>query len=366
VTDFQLPAYLQSRAPRGVVAQLQKSLPTGQVPSLSIKGGAFTLVDGAGNERKVGALDDKLGIYVDVCIIDSNPHVSKVYYARAFDPNAEAFVPPDCFSDNGIAPSANALSPQHKDCKTCPHNEWGTATTFTGKRGKECDDKQKIAVVIPGMEMAFLLAVPPASLKHLAKYVKEVGSFSAGSPARQVDITDLITRVYFQPGAVGVLGFTAVGFVDANTVAIADRLYETKATDLLVGRNDQPYTGEIGVLAAGKPTLGHALPPPAPAGELRQAELRQALQQSVAQESTQAEPQKRRGRPKKEEPDQASPPSAFVPQNGQEQPVPPFLKREAELPAAKPTPAFGMQAATAAPDDMQARIAAVLAMKTGG
>jgi hypothetical protein len=61
-------------------------------------------------------------------------------------------------------------------------------------------------------------------------------------------------------------------------------------------------------------------------------------------------------------------------QNGSQSPsevedIPNFLKRTPETPPPSvkpPGPSFGMQAATAAPDDMQARIAAVLAMKTGG
>ena len=107
-------------------------------------------------------------------------------------------------------------------------------------------------------------------------------------------------------------------------------------------------------------------------------------QAQVIEETT----KKPRGRPRKEPvqeapatqapfmqastngPSGGSPPSPSEPEE-----IPDFLKRiesapgmpPASQPTPKPTgPSFGMQSAQAAPEDMAARIAAVLAMKTGG
>ena len=348
MTDYQIPEWLQKRQARGIAAQLAVSLPSGTVPYLSIKGSRFTLWDAAGNERSVGALDDKLGVYLDVNICDSNAHLSKVYYARAYDPNAESFQAPDCWSDNGLAPSAQAAVPQHADCKTCPHNQWGSGTSrVTGKQTKACSDVQKLAIAVPGFpDMVFLLRVPPASLKNLGKYIQEISAFSIPGLGRRTDVSDLITRVYFMKDAVGILGFTSVNLVDEATAATADKALEAKMTEGLLGKNDQPYTGEVGVAPAIQAaSISHSLPPPASPPPIPRAV-----------EPTPPPPAPRgRGRPPKvaEAPATQAP---FMPQqqtNGGQEAAP-----------KAPGPTFGMQAASAVPDDMAARIAAALKLKT--
>ncbi len=385
MTDLQLPAHLLNRASRNLAGQLAASLPTGSVPYVSIKGSRFTLYDAAGNEQQVGAMSPDVGLYLDLCVVDSNPHISKVYYAKAFDPNAEG-EQPDCYSDNGIGASAQALHPQSASCKTCPHNEWGSSVSKqTGKPTKACNDVQKVAVAVPGFpDKIFLLRIPPASLKWLGKYVQEVGSISAGG--RKVDVSDLITRVYFAKDQVGVLNFSPVAFVDAETAETGDKAVNLKATDLLVGKNDRPFTGEIGLPPPAKPAEQRTLaPPPAPTPFLSP----EPTTTSTALAGTPPAP-KPRGRPKKEPVAEApatqapfmsapaaAPSSSMAlgqPANGaspatgdDDLELPNFLKRvdTPPAPAAKPAgPSFGMQQAQAAPEDMAARITAILGMKT--
>jgi len=57
---------------------------------------------------------------------------------------------------------------------------------------------------------------------------------------RPADPVDVVTRIYFQPGQIGILNFEMVGFIDEATAAIEDKIWEGKSTDALVGRNDQP------------------------------------------------------------------------------------------------------------------------------
>ncbi len=375
MTDLQLPAHLAGRASRNLAGQLAASLPTGSVPYVSIKGSRFTLYDAAGNEQQVGAMSPDVGLYLDLCVVDSNPHISKVYYAKAFDPNAEG-EQPDCFSDNGIGASAQALHPQSASCKTCPHNEWGSSVSKqTGKPTKTCNDVQKVAVAVPGFpDKIFLLRIPPASLKWLGKYVQEVGSISAGG--RKVDVSDLITRVYFAKDQVGVLNFSPVAFVDAETAATGDKAVDIKATDLLVGKNDRPFTGEVGLPPPAKPAEQRTLAPPMPQQSPATAPLTQGFGQAPVEE-----PKKPRGRPKKEPvaevpatqaPFMAGVTASPTPPNGNgstddAEDIPNFLKRADTplAPAAKPAgPSFGMQQAQAAPEDMAARISAILGMKT--
>jgi hypothetical protein len=240
--------------------------------------------------------------------------------------------------------------------------------------------------------------VPAASLKHLGKYIQEIGSISAGG--RKVDICDVTTRIFFHKEATGILGFTAAGWVNAASQAVADQAYESKVTDALVGKNDQPYTGEIGVLPAAQPSQERRLPPPFPTANLDPEPAFQSVENMVAHGGTPGTSQepKKRGRPRKEPVQEApatqapflsaQPPAGNgtlpgAPSPGEIEDVPDFLKRIESAPGMPPNtttgsphdqaqiqrkpagPSFGMQSAQAAPEDMAARIAAVLAMKTG-
>jgi len=253
----QLPDYLKKSTTKGVKDKLRDSLGQGAPPYLSIQGGRFTLVDSAGNEQPVETAD-KGEPYVDVVIIDSLERISKIYYGnRAFDPANPS--PPVCFSDNGIAPSRNAGEPQSPTCASCQWFPWGSAVSKVdpSKRTKACQDVQKLALMVPGTEGIFLLRVPPNSLKPLREYeAKYVNT--------ELDPFDVITRIKFQRGVLGTLNFAGVSFIDEKMMEHRDKILESKATDAIVGRNDQPVTGAI---AAPQPTAQlaqHYEPAPSP------------------------------------------------------------------------------------------------------
>jgi hypothetical protein len=369
MSELQLPAHLTSRKVRAVSTALE-NLGAGSVPYVSIKGNRFLLIDAAGNEKPAGAMDPKLGLYLDAVIVDSNPHRSKIYYANAYDPSASEFVPPDCFSDNGIGASSQAARPQSKLCASCPHNQWGSETSrLTGRGTKACNDVQKVALLIPGNDMLFLLRVPPASLKHLGRYAMSLKSLSAGG--RQVDITELVTRISFDQNAVGILQFNPSDFIDAKTAASIDKVWQNDAAAIMLGKHDKPVEGEVKGAVA-QPVAVQRLPPPDAA-----AIGREAVQQAVEEG-----PKRPRGRPPKSD-------KVAVSDNGEEKKapflvaqsggvqaddgpeLPAFLdRREGRVEPLNPqpvnpsTPAFGMAEATPAPDDMAARIRAALALPT--
>jgi len=228
----QLPIHLQNRQRRDLVGAALGGLNTGSPPHISIAGNRFTLVDDAGNEKPIQTL------YLDVCVIDANQSVSKIYFDPRipYEPGGDNSNPPLCWSDNGVGASAQASSPQNTSCQLCPHNAWGSATSkATGKPTKACNDVKKLAVLVPGIEMVFLLRVPPASLKNLAKYTQTLAGHG-------VDLPDAVTRLEFE--SQGVLKFSPVGYVDASTAALTDKVIAAKGTDLLVGRNDRPWGGQ--------------------------------------------------------------------------------------------------------------------------
>ena len=203
-------------------------------PHVSIGGGRFTLIDASNAEIPVPTFDPAIGVYLDAVIIGSNPHKSRVYFSGQYDPNAEG-VRPDCFSDNGVAPSTAASSPQSPTCAACPQAVWGSKISAQGKKIPACSEKQKVALLIPGMQTLFLLAVPPNSHSYLSEYVqKAMGS--------QVNIADVITRISFVPGIQGTLTFKAQGYIDEPTAVLRQAAYAEKKIDALVGKNDVPRT----------------------------------------------------------------------------------------------------------------------------
>ena len=161
MTQQNLPAYLQQYQAPDIGAALSANLGAAMPPHVSIGGGRFTLIDAGNNEIPVPTFDPAIGVYLDACIVDANPVMSRVYFAGAYDPQAEGSRP-DCFSDNGIGPSVSANSPQAPTCAICPRAEW-TKINNNGKKVPWCSQKQKVALLIPGFQTLFLLAVPPNS-----------------------------------------------------------------------------------------------------------------------------------------------------------------------------------------------------------
>lgn len=361
----QLPAHLQNRARRDLIGATLGGLNTGSPPHISIAGNRFTLVDDAGNEKPIQTL------FLDVCVIDANASVSKIFFdpRTPYEPGGDNSNPPICWSDNGIGASAQASQPQNTSCQLCPQNAWGSSTSkATGKPTKACNDVKKLAVLVPPMEMVFLLRIPPASLKHLAKYTQTLAGHG-------VDLPDAVTRLEFE--SQGVLKFTPVGYVDEATAALTDKVVAAKATDLLIGRNDRPWTGQADAqkLAYAAQSNGQLPAPPVPqaapapiapppqpfgGGQAVSPEQNSGLRAHAAafgappqasdpfaqpgtSSPTDAPPKRGRG-PNKPKPDAAPAPT--------EEGIPPFLQRNAQpsVPPAPPANTFGMNPNPPAPD----------------
>lgn len=248
-----LPAYLQNkpighRLSQVVVANIGAGTPA----YVSIKGNRFTLIDAAGDSEPVQTAANGIP-YLDCVVIDVLERESKIYYGRPFDPSATNFAPPDCWSDNGIAPSRNCGTPQAKSCTPdetgangCKWAVWGSATSkVSGKGIPACGKFQKLALLIPGDEVLFLMRVPPNSLDNLRNYMRKF----EGQPA---DVIDVVTRISFEADTLGTLTFQAVKYLDEPIAEARNKALAAKVTDSLIGRNDQPRIPAEG---------GQALPP---------------------------------------------------------------------------------------------------------
>ncbi len=259
MTTPQVPSYLQNTGPLDFTDRLGANLGTRAQPYLSINDDRLTLVDSSGDKRPVMTRDAKTGDpYIDCVIIDTCDHESKIYYGRAYDPKAETFSPPVCWSDNGIAPSVNCGEPQAISCTPDPSGQhgckwavWGSGRVAPGSKivPPACSKVQKIALLVPGEDIQFLLRVPPDSLKSLTAYNDKFKGHKFAMP-------DVFTRISLRDKT---LFFVGLGYIDEATAKLRNQVLLAHKTDALVGRGDKPRQA--------------ALPAPAPANRVPIASL---------------------------------------------------------------------------------------------
>lgn len=267
--SIQVPAHLASRVgvPSMLGAALTGGLSSGQsFPKISIKASRFRI--------KEGDTETVLeSTALDVVIVGANPRLSKTWYAKQWDANADP-VAPDCFSLDGISPDPESEDPQNDLCASCPHNAWGSKVTPTGQQVKACSDKKRLAVVAAddASGPVYLLEVTPAALKGLNQYQKELSV--RGIPPEIVK-----TRVSFDTDAsFPRLKFTFGGFLDADVQEVVDGLFGSEQVKEITGENPRtpvavPQTARAAAPVAPKPAVKAAAPveEPAPAPAPAQA-----------------------------------------------------------------------------------------------
>lgn len=259
-----LPAYLKGADIAGMNADLT-SHAGGGFPVISIKGKVFAITrDG---ERKVlpNPKDpDSPATSIDVVLIKVNKGTSKVFYIKGYDPESSAGQKPDCYSPEGIAPAADAQSPQSKKCATCAHNQWGSRITEKGaSKGKACSDTVRMAVAPAGqINDPMLLRVPPASIKAVGEYGQMLAK-------RGVAYNMVVTKVAFDQEAESPkLTFKPVGFLDETAFGEVREMIESDIVLDILGSSMQAVVGPAVVVpdddAAPAPV---AKPKAAPAAE---------------------------------------------------------------------------------------------------
>lgn len=204
---------------RGDIATLQDMFKpdtslvvSGGFPVLSIKGSKFALVKGGEREVIRNPQTGDIASSIDVVIVGYNPQVSKIYYEGKYVDGTND--KPDCYSNDGISPAADAESPQSKKCATCPHNAWGSRITDDGKKAKACADSRRIAVAAPDqINEPMLLRVPPTSMKPLGEYQKMLAN-------RNLAVQTVVTKLSFdEDSSSPLLVFKPVGLCDADMLA---------------------------------------------------------------------------------------------------------------------------------------------------
>jgi len=230
---------------------------SGGFPALSIKGGKFAI--SRNGEREVLKKDGLVLSAIEVCIVAYNPNVSKVYYDHKYEEGSAD--KPTCFSNDGQRPSANAEAPQSKSCATCPHSQWGSRITDSGKKAKACSDSRRIAVAAPDqLNEPMLLRIPPTSMKPLGEYQKMLAN-------RKLGLQAVVTQISFDENSSSpLLVFKPVGLCDANMLQEILNMRDDDTIKEITGVIENTFvdSSDDGVDLADLPTVSSA---PAPIAE---------------------------------------------------------------------------------------------------
>lgn len=237
----KLPAYLKAFN----VSELNSDLTVhagGGFPVISIKGKVFAITrDGERMVLPNPKDPDSPATSIEVVIIKANKGTSKVFYMKGYDPETSEGQKPDCYSNDGIAPAADAKNPQSKKCATCPHNQWGSRVTDKGtSKGKACNDTVRLAVAPAGqINDPMLLRVPPASIRNLGEYGQMLAK-------RGVGYNMVVTKVGFDMEAESPkLTFKPVGFLDEDGFSEVREAMDSPVVADILGANPAPVEAAV-------------------------------------------------------------------------------------------------------------------------
>lgn len=237
-----LPAHLQNRLQRNLTESAFAGMAGALPPHISIRANRFTLVGADGARQTL----DTTSLYG--CFVDVSESIAKLYYELEFQDGNDD--PPTCWSANGVVPSREATSRQARTCAECQWNVRGSdVSKLSGKAIKACRDEKWTALSLASVQMTpqgqvasmaplypdvlWQLRVTPGSFKNWRGFVERCKS-------QGVDMSLLLVRIAFEADKNGVLTFQPVSWIDAALADIRDRAWQSKSTDSLVGRNDQP------------------------------------------------------------------------------------------------------------------------------
>ena len=168
---------------------------------------------------------------MEIVIVNASPNVSRTFYAKAWDPKADA-APPDCWSNDGERPDASVKEPQSPMCMNCPQDIAGSGQGST----KACRKNRRIAVALAAdlngdvyqmtlqSKSIFYDSKKPGDLDHMPfdQYVRYVGS-------QGYNLNTLVTEMRFdEDSTVGKLFFRPVRILEKDEWEVAKKQGETK------------------------------------------------------------------------------------------------------------------------------------------
>ena len=212
----------------------------GGFPVISIKGKVFAVVRDGERELQMNPKDpDSAATSLNVVLLKVNKGTSKVFYLKGYDKDTSEGQKPDCYSNDGVEPAADAQNKQAKKCATCAHNQWGSRISERGAtKGKACADAVRMAVAPAGqLNDAMLLRIPPASIKAIGEYGQMLAK-------RGVGYNMVVTKVGFDLQAESPkLTFAPVGLLDDDGFAEVQEIVQSDIVASILSSN--PIAGEF-------------------------------------------------------------------------------------------------------------------------
>jgi len=262
-----LPSFLKNVDRANLNADLIAHASSG-FPVISIKGKVFAVVRDGERELQMNPKDpDSAATSLNVVLLKVNKSASKVFYLKGYDKDTSEGQKPDCYSNDGIEPAADAQNKQAKKCATCAHNQWGSRISERGAtKGKACSDAVRMAVAPAGqLNDAMLLRLPPASIKAIGEYGQMLAK-------RGVEAHMVVTKVGFDLQAESPkLTFSAVGLLDDEGFAEVQEMRRADIVASILGNN--PIAGEftpaVEVEEAPAPKAAPKEEAPAPKAEVK-------------------------------------------------------------------------------------------------
>ena len=170
---------------------------------------------------------------LEVVIVNASKHISRTFYAKAWDPKGD-IAPPDCWSNDGEKPDASVKEPQASSCTGCPQDINGSGQGNT----KACRKNRRIAVALASdlggdvyqmtlhSKSIFYDMKAPGDLDHMPfnQYAKYVGS-------QGYNLNTLVTEMRFdEDSTVGKLFFRPVRFLENAEWEQAKKMGDTPAS----------------------------------------------------------------------------------------------------------------------------------------
>jgi hypothetical protein len=156
---------------------------------ISLRGSKFRMV--VNGDEVMTSKNEAL----EVVIVNAAKDVSRQFYGSAYNPKADA-TPPDCWSNDGIAPDKTAKDAQHSNCAECPQNIKGSGQG----ESRACRHFRRLAVSLANdvggdvyqLQLASKSIFGKGDLDHMPfeQYAKYVG-------AQGYNLNTLVTEMRF-------------------------------------------------------------------------------------------------------------------------------------------------------------------------
>ena len=199
---------------------------------------------------------------LEVVIVNASKHISRTFYAKAWDPKGDS-APPDCWSNDGEKPDASIAEPQHSSCIGCSQDINGSGQGST----KACRKNRRIAVALASdlggdvyqmtlqSKSIFYDMKDPGDLEHMPfnQYAKYVGT-------QGYNLNTLVTEMRFdEDSTVGKLFFRPVRFLEKDEWESAVKQGDTPAAKNAITMSVSQATPKLAAPApAAKAEVGKA------------------------------------------------------------------------------------------------------------